>query len=372
MCGIAGTIDLGRDVRGLAGLPERMARALSRRGPDAGGVYQDAHALLVHRRLIVVDPAGGGQPMYDPEGNIILIYNGELYNTEDIRRELAALGHTFRGHSDTEVVLHAYLAWGTEAFQKFNGIYAFALWDKAARRLTLCRDRLGVKPLFYARRGQMLTFGSEIKAILCHPDIPAQLDEDGRRSILLLGPARPPESGVFHDIHSVLPGQYLVFDADGLHYHTYWKLTARPHPDNLAQTIEHTRALIEDAAKRQLVSDVPLATFLSGGLDSSILSMLASRTLRARGETLHTFSVDYRDNDKYFTKSIFQPNSDSTYIPGIAGFIGSNHHNVVLEQEALAAALDDAVLARDLPGMADVDSSFLLFCQAVKDAGFTV
>ena len=116
MCGIAGTIDLGRDVRGLAGLPERMARALSRRGPDAGGVYQDAHALLVHRRLIVVDPAGGGQPMYDPEGNIILIYNGELYNTEDIRRELAALGHTFRGHSDTEVVLHAYLAWGTEAF----------------------------------------------------------------------------------------------------------------------------------------------------------------------------------------------------------------------------------------------------------------
>ena len=372
MCGIAGTIDLGRDVRGLAGLPERMARALSRRGPDAGGVYQDAHALLVHRRLIVVDPAGGGQPMYDPEGNIILIYNGELYNTEDIRRELAALGHTFRGHSDTEVVLHAYLAWGTEAFQKLNGIYAFALWDKAARRLTLCRDRLGVKPLFYARRGQMLTFGSEIKAILCHPDIPAQLDEDGLRSILLLGPARPPESGVFHDIHSVLPGQYLVFDADGLHYHTYWKLTARPHPDNLAQTIEHTRALIEDAAKRQLVSDVPLATFLSGGLDSSILSMLASRTLRARGETLHTFSVDYRDNDKYFTKSIFQPNSDSTYIPGIAGFIGSNHHNVVLEQEALAAALDDAVLARDLPGMADVDSSFLLFCQAVKQAGFTV
>ena len=310
MCGIAGTIDLGRDVRGLAGLPERMARALSRRGPDAGGVYQDAHALLVHRRLIVVDPAGGGQPMYDPEGNIILIYNGELYNTEDIRRELAALGHTFRGHSDTEVVLHAYLAWGTEAFQKFNGIYAFALWDKAARRLTLCRDRLGVKPLFYARRGQMLTFGSEIKAILCHPDIPAQLDEDGLRSILLLGPARPPESGVFHDIHSVLPGQYLVFDADGLHYHTYWKLTARPHPDNLAQTIEHTRALIEDAAKRQLVSDVPLATFLSGGLDSSILSMLASRTLRARGETLHTFSVDYRDNDKYFTKNSFQPTSE--------------------------------------------------------------
>ena len=130
MCGIAGTIDLTRDVRDLSGLSARMANALTRRGPDAGGSYEDAHALLVHRRLIVIDPAGGGQPMQSPDGNIILIYNGELYNTEDIRRELCALGHQFQGHSDTEVVLHAYLAWGTDAFAKFNGIYAFALWTR--------------------------------------------------------------------------------------------------------------------------------------------------------------------------------------------------------------------------------------------------
>lgn len=371
MCGIAGTIDLTRDVRDLSGLSARMANALTRRGPDAGGSYEDAHALLVHRRLIVIDPAGGGQPMQSPDGNIVLIYNGELYNTEDIRRELCALGHQFQGHSDTEVVLHAYLAWGTDAFAKFNGIYAFALWDKAATRLILCRDRMGVKPLFYARQGDMLTFGSEIKAILCHPDIRPQLDEDGLRSLLLLGPARPPESGVFHGIRSVQPGQYLVFDRDGLHYHIYWQLTATEHPDNLEQTIEHTRWLIQDAAKRQLVSDVPLCTFLSGGLDSSILSMLAARELHARGETLHTFSVDYRDNDKYFTKSIFQPNSDSAYIDGMAEFISSHHHNILLEQKDLADALLPATEARDLPGMADVDSSFLLFCQAVKE-GFTV
>nr|WP_300128791.1 asparagine synthase (glutamine-hydrolyzing) [uncultured Butyricicoccus sp.] len=371
MCGIAGTIDLTRDVRDLSGLSARMADTLTRRGPDAGGSYEDSHALLVHRRLIVVDPAGGGQPMYSPDGNIVLVYNGELYNTEDIRRELCALGHCFQGHSDTEVVLHAYLAWGTAAFAKFNGIYAFALWDKAACRLTLCRDRMGVKPLFYARRGDMLTFGSEIKAIFCHPDIRPQLDEDGLRSLLLLGPARPPESGVFRGIHSVRPGQYVVFDRDGLHYHAYWKLTAAAHPDNLEQTVEHTRWLIEDAAKRQLVSDVPLCTFLSGGLDSSILSMLAARELHARGETLHTFSVDYRDNDKYFTKSIFQPNSDSSYIDGMAEFIGSHHHKILLEQKDLADALLPATDARDLPGMADVDSSLLLFCQAVKE-GFTV
>lgn len=372
MCGIAGTIDFTRDVRELSDLPGRMAQALTRRGPDAEGVYQDACALLVHRRLIVVDPAGGSQPMTSPDGNTVLVYNGELYNTDELRRALTDLGHRFRGHSDTEVVLHAYLAWGCEAFGKLNGIYAFAIWEKDKRRLTLCRDRLGVKPLFYARRGKMLVFGSEQKAILCHPEMRAQLDEDGLRSILLLGPARPPFSGVFHGIRSVTPGQYLVFDESGLDYQLYWKLTAKEHTETLEQTIEHTRFLIEDAAKRQLVSDVPLCTFLSGGLDSSILSMLAAREMKRKGETLHTFSVDYRDNEKYFTKSIFQPNSDSAYIQTMVDAIGSTHHTVVLEQDELARALMDATEARDLPGMADVDSSLLLFCQAVKDAGFTV
>ena len=372
MCGIAGTIDFTRDVREMRDLPGRMAQALTRRGPDAEGVYQDACALLVHRRLIVVDPEGGSQPMTSPDGNTVLVYNGELYNTDELRRALTDLGHRFRGHSDTEVVLHAYLAWGCEAFGKLNGIYAFAIWEKDKRRLTLCRDRLGVKPLFYARRGKMLVFGSEQKAILCHPEMRAQLDEDGLRSILLLGPARPPFSGVFHGIRSVTPGQYLVFDESGLDYQLYWKLTAKEHTETLEQTIEHTRFLIEDAAKRQLVSDVPLCTFLSGGLDSSILSMLAAREMKRKGETLHTFSVDYRDNEKYFTKSIFQPNSDNAYIQTMVDAIGSTHHTVVLEQDELARALLDATEARDLPGMADVDSSLLLFCKAVKDAGFTV
>ena len=283
MCGIAGTIDFTRDVREMSDLPGRMAQALTRRGPDAEGVYQDACALLVHRRLIVVDPEGGSQPMTSPDGNTVLVYNGELYNTDELRRALTDLGHRFRGHSDTEVVLHAYLAWGCEAFGKLNGIYAFAIWEKDKRRLTLCRDRLGVKPLFYARRGKMLVFGSEQKAILCHPEMRAQLDEDGLRSILLLGPARPPFSGVFHGIRSVTPGQYLVFDESGLDYQLYWKLTAKEHTETLEQTIEHTRFLIEDAAKRQLVSDVPLCTFLSGGLDSSILSMLAAREMNEQG-----------------------------------------------------------------------------------------
>lgn len=371
MCGIAGTIDFARDVRDLTHLPERMGRVLTPRGPDAGGVFAEPRALLVHRRLIVVDPAGGTQPMHSPDGNTILIYNGELYNTEDIRAELITSGHTFFGHSDTEVVLHAYLEWGVDAFPRFNGIYAFALWERDAERLTLCRDRVGVKPLFYTQRSEALVFGSELKALFCHPDVRPRLDEDGLRSILLLGPARPPASGVFRDIHALLPGQYAVYDRDGLRTASYWKLEARPHPDSLAQTIEHTKWLIEDAARRQLVSDVPLCTFLSGGLDSSILSMLAARAMREKGETLHTYSVDYKDNDKYFTKSLFQPNSDSEYISLMADAIGSQHHNIVLDNPALCAALLPATDARDLPGMADVDSSLLLFCRAVKE-DFTV
>ena len=371
MCGIGGLIDYGRGARVWSDVGRRMARALTPRGPDTGGQYLDDSALLVHRRLIVVDPTGGAQPMESPDGNIILIYNGELYNTEDLRVLLLAKGHTFRGHSDTEVLLHAYLEWGTAAFEKLNGIYAFALWDKANARLTLCRDRLGVKPLFYSRQRDGIVFGSEIKAVLCHPEIRPRVGADGLRSVLLLGPARPPGFGVFEGIDELLPGHYAVLTPEGFHTYPYWTLRAQEHTDSPARTLEHTRELIEDAATRQLVSDVPLCTFLSGGLDSSILSMLAARAYQRQNKQLHTWSVDYRDNDKYFTKSLFQPNSDSEYIGMMVDAIGSQHHEVVLENPALCAALLPSVDARDLPGMADVDSSLLLFCAAVKKE-FTV
>lgn len=371
MCGIGGLIDYDRGARTFAGVGPRMARVLTPRGPDAGGEYLDDHALLIHRRLIVVDPEGGAQPMHSPDGNIILVYNGELYNTEDLRALLYAKGHRFQGHSDTEVLLHAYLEWGEAAFERLNGIYAFALWNRKDRRLVLCRDRLGVKPLFYSRRSDGLVFASEIKGVLCHPEIRPRVGADGLRSVLLLGPARPPGCGVFADIDELLPGHYAVLTPDSFQTHAYWTLRAAPHPDSPEQTIEHTRELIEDAAARQLVSDVPLCTFLSGGLDSSILSMLAARIYRKQNRQLHTWSVDYRDNEKYFTKSLFQPNSDSEYIHLMVNAIGSEHHEVVLENPALCAALLPAVDARDLPGMADVDSSLLLFCAAVKKE-FTV
>ena len=372
MCGIGGFVDFERNARRGGPVLHGMKRTLSPRGPDAEGTYFDEDAALLHRRLIVIDPEGGSQPMSSPDGNIVLIYNGELYNTPELRAELQSRGHTFLGHSDTEVLLHAFLEWGAEAFPRLNGIFAFAVWEKRERRLTLCRDRLGVKPLFFAHTRTGLTFGSTIDTVLCHPEVEPVIDEDGLRTLLLLGPARPPESGVFRQISSLLPGHFAVLTPEGFTDHTYWQLEAHEHEDDLQTTVERTHELICDAARRQLVSDVPLACFLSGGLDSSILSMLAAKDYAARGETLHTWSVDYRDNDKYFTKSIFQPNSDDSYIDQMVGFLGTRHHRVVLEPEALCAALLPATDARALPGMADVDSSLLLFCAAVKRGGTTV
>ena len=372
MCGIGGFVDYERDARRGGPILHGMKRTLTPRGPDAEGTYFDEDAALVHRRLIVIDPEGGKQPMHSPDRNTIIIYNGELYNTPELRTELMSRGHEFVGHSDTEVLLHAYLEWKTDAFSRLNGIFAFAIWEKRERRLTLCRDRLGVKPLFFAPIRNGLTFGSTIDTVLCHPEIEPALDEDGLRTLLLLGPARPPESGVFRQIKSLLPGHFAVLTPEAFTDHTYWKLEAHEHEDDLPTTIERTHTLICDAARRQLVSDVPLACFLSGGLDSSSLSMLTAKDYAARGETLHTWSVDYRDNDKYFTKSIFQPNSDDSYIDQMVDFLGTHHHRVVLEPEALCAALLPATDARALPGMADVDSSLLLFCAAVKRGGTTV
>ena len=183
MCGIGGFVDYKHDARRCIAAAHRMQRALTPRGPDAAGAYHDPDAVLVHRRLIVIDPDGGAQPMHAPDGDTVLVYNGELYNTEEIRSDLLARGHTFEGHSDTEVLLHAFLEWDTDAFQRLNGIFAFAIWQKKARRLVLCRDRLGVKPLFVARIHGGLVFGSTIGAVLCHPAVEPEVDEDGLRAL---------------------------------------------------------------------------------------------------------------------------------------------------------------------------------------------
>ena len=366
MCGIAGSIDFSPNACTPDELSAHMAQCLTPANSNPAGIYEDQLIRLIQQHEIAASE--DIRPLQSSDGNIILIYNGELYNTQELRQQLCMLGYT--GSSDAEIILNAYLAWGTDAFEKFNGVYAFALWDKQAERLTLCRDRLGIKPLFYTRQNHLLVFGSEIKAILCHPAVEPKLDEDGLRTLLLLGPARPPYSGVLHGIFSVLPGQYLTFDKNGLQQTFYWQLTAKEHTDTLEQTIAHTRWLVEDAAERQRSTE--LCTFLSGGLDSSILSMLASRSLSMLGQKLHTFSVDYPDNEKYFTKSIFQPDYDNLYIQQMTDVLHTEHHNILLTQNELVNALIPATEARGFPGMADIDASLLRFCQSVRAQGFTV
>lgn len=369
MCGIAGEIDYQQDLRTQSETIGAMQAALRRRGPDQEGLYRSPHALLAHTRLCVVDPEGGRQPMAAERdgGRCLLVYNGELYNTEELRRDLADRGWTFQGHGDTEVVLKSYLEWGEDCPERFNGIFALAVWNEAEETLFLARDRMGVKPLFFSLLpGGALVFASELKALLCHPAVPPELDREGAAELLLLGPGRTPGCGVFRNVRELLPAQCGTFSRRGLMLRRYWALRAEPHRESEAQTIEHVRSLVEDAIRRQLVSDVPVGTFLSGGLDSSIISAVASGVLGARGEELRTFSVDYRDNGRYFTAGHFQPSQDAPYIQTMADFLDCRHTSVVLGPEEVAGTLDEAAEARDLPGMADIDASLLLFCRQVR------
>mgnify|MGYP003294409602 CR=1 FL=1 len=360
MCGIAGELAFDRPIDPGAAYLQAQSEALYRRGPDQGGTYCDAHAALLHRRLAVVDPERGRQPMRS--GHLTLVYNGELYNTEELRSQLQALGYTFEGHSDTEVVLRAYEAWGTNCPARFNGIFAFAVYDSRSRSLFLARDPMGVKPLFYAIRGRSVIFGSELKILLLHPLVKAEIGQEGLYDLMFLGPGRTPGSGVFKDVRELLPGQMAIYDENGWHETQYWQLRDAPCEDSFEEASEKTKFLVTDAIKRQLVSDVPLCTLLSGGLDSSIISAVAA----SEKEDLCTYCVDYRDNDRYFKAGKFQPNADGPYIECMTKFLGSNHTRVELDTPELTDALFLAADARDLPGMGDVDASMLLLCRQIK------
>ncbi len=369
MCGIAGEINLqGAFTAERLPVWQNMQECLRRRGPDDRDIYYDGQAALIHARLAVVDIAGGRQPMQLalPGRTLTLVYNGELYNTGELRQELLAAGHQFRGHSDTEVLLHGYAEWGDQVVERLNGIFAFAVWEQEQQRLFVARDRIGVKPFFFTRRGGTLLFASEIKSLLAHPLVRPEIDRRGLAEIFFIGPGRTPGCGVFRDVEELPAACCAVFDADGWRQRPYWRLEDKPHNDTFEQTVEKVRWLVEDAIHRQLVSDVPLGTFLSGGLDSSLISAVADKYYAERGERLQTFSVTYRDNEKYFVQSKFQPGSDEEFIRRMNDYLHAENHLVVLDTAELVDALFAAVEARDLPGMADVDASLLLFCRHIK------
>ena len=364
MCAISGILNLTVNEDTI----DKMHLSMAPRGPDGRGSSRDGDCVLLHTRLAIIDPEGGSQPMtlfWEGERHTI-VYNGELYNTGEIRRKLEGLGHHFQGHSDTEVLLHGFAQWGEGVLDRLNGIFAFAVWQEKEKKLFLARDRIGVKPLFYKLHKGGLLFASEIKTILCYPTVKPKLDALGASQILLFGPGRMPGSGVFRGIQELEPGCCGWYHQGRLKIRRYWKLTDREHRENFTDTAAIVRALVLDAIKKQMVSDVPIGTFLSGGLDSSIISAVCAGEMRKRGEILPTFSVDYKNNDLYFTPGKFQPNSDAEYIDLMQRHIQSNHKRTELTPETLLSELENATIARDLPGMADVDFSLLAFCREIR------
>ncbi|MBR2284723.1 MAG: asparagine synthase (glutamine-hydrolyzing) [Ruminococcus sp.] len=371
MCGIAGAVSFMSDMREDMKAYELMQRAMLRRGPDQKGMIMYTEAALIHTRLAVIDINGGRQPMTaaDPDGRqYTIVYNGELYNTGELRNELSA-EYSFDTHSDTEVVLKGYMKWGAECVSHFNGIFAFAVYDPAYHRVFLARDRIGVKPLFFYEAPDRLIFASELPALLEHYAIPHEIDAQGVAELMLIAPGRTPGCGVIRGVKELRPGECGYYSAQGLRLHRYWELHAAEHTESFEETVSHVRELVTDSVRRQLVSDVPVCTFLSGGLDSSLISSVAAAELKKQGRQLSTFSVDYKDNDRYFKSSHFQPDSDNAYIRKMEEYLGSDHHWLVADVPQLMDALTEAADARGLPGMADVDASLLLLCREIKKHG---
>ncbi|GAA5608993.1 asparagine synthase (glutamine-hydrolyzing) [Streptomyces platensis] len=372
MCGVTGWVDFERDLSSEHATAGAMTRTMACRGPDDEGLWLGRHAALGHRRLAVIDPEHGRQPMHTTAGDgsaVVITFSGEIYNFRELRAELASYGHRFHTHCDTEVVLRGYVQWGRGLAERLNGMYAFAVWDEAREELLLVRDRMGVKPLYYHPTPHGVLFGSEPKAVLAHPSVTPRVTADGLCEVLDM--VKTPGRTVFSGMYEVRPGELVVVGSTGLTRRTYWKLEAHEHPDDLNTTIATVRDLLADTVTRQLVSDVPLCTLLSGGLDSSAVTALAARGLRADGKgPVRTFSVDFTGAGSEFEPDAVRKGTDAPFVREMVRHVGADHTAVLLDSDRLAAsAVRDAVLAAtDLPPAywGDMWPSLYLFFQQVR------
>ncbi len=372
MCGIAGFFNPQQQFTKKENYYSKilydMKNVLSRRGPDDSGILIQDCFGFAHARLSIIDLTTGHQPMskkiYDNVYSIV--YNGEIYNTKEIKDDLIQKGYVFETTSDTEMILYGYLEYGTDIVKKLNGIFAFAIADTKNKQLHLFRDRAGVKPLFYTIKKDTVVFSSELKGLFQYPEITPIVDKKGLNEIFSIGPAKTYGCGVYKGIDELLSGHFITFDASGKHVQCYWKLQSHIHTDSYDKTVEKVSFLVQDAIRRQMVSDVPICTFLSGGVDSSLVSAICALELKKQGKQLHTFSFDFVDNDKYFKANAFQPSQDRPYVEKMVAFLDSEHHYLECETAKQAELLTASVDAHDLPCMADVDSSMLYFCSVVS------
>jgi asparagine synthase (glutamine-hydrolysing) len=370
VCGIAGWIAYDRDLRSDNSAIAAMTQTMTCRGPDAAGTFTDRHAALGHRRLAIIDLAGGAQPMEvaTPSGPVVVAYTGEAYNYRELRAELAGRGHDFRTASDTEVVLRGYLEWGDAVAERLNGMYAFAIWDARTERLCLIRDRMGVKPLFYQPTSAGVLFGSEPKAILAHPFGDRRVDLDGLREMIAF--TKRPGHAVWSGLCEVEPGTVVTLDPSGVHTRTYWRLETRPHHDSRPDTVDRVRELLVDTVDRQLVSDVPRCVLLSGGLDSSAITGIAAARLAEQGQRVPTFAVDFTGSGQDFVSDDVRATRDAPYVAAVAEHVGADHRDITLDHNALSdwELRRKVVAARDLPnGLGDMDGSLYLLFRAIRE-----
>src|SRR5579863_7957415 len=352
MCGIFGIVANGQRIPD--GVLERGTHSLAHRGPDDSGTIllhdtlPDPVAIgLGNRRLAILDLSPlAHQPMHDPETGNWIVYNGEIYNFRDIRKEIEESGTNFASHSDTEVVLKAYARWGESCLTKFRGMFAFAIWDVSQHRLLLARDPMGIKPLYYAHSGSYFLFASEVRTLLGTGMIPRQIDHAGLINFLTFGSAYDPHT-LIQGVKALPPGHTLTWEGGSLRQSQYWDLSGQfgEESGNQATGTAHLKLLLEDAVRGQLVSDVPVGVFLSGGIDSSALVSILSRG----GVTPSTFSIVFREADF----------SEAQHSRAIAAKFRTDHHEINVSQTDVLAAIPDALCAMDLPTMDGINTFFV-------------
>ncbi|QAT62261.1 asparagine synthase (glutamine-hydrolyzing) [Acidilutibacter cellobiosedens] len=366
MCSICGYVDFNKKIDPKYIM--EMNSSLSHRGPDQNGIAFGFDWCFGHNRLAVIDVEKGIQPMISEKNGYkyTIIYNGELYNSLELKNELLSLGHTFKTDCDTEVVLHAYMEWEEESPKRLNGIFAYGIYDELNHQVFLARDRLGVKPLFYSQKDSTVIFSSEIKAILKYEGMKAEIDRKGFMEVACLLPTRVPGSGVFKGINELEPASFMIIKKDKLIIQKYWEIEPKRNTHTYSEAVVYLRELLRDTVRRQIVSDVPLCTLLSGGLDSSTITCIASEELSKRNEILRTYSFDYEENNIYFKPNSFQPDSDNNYSLEVSKYSKTVHKVLTAPLNTVIDLLYEAVDKRDMPGMADIDSSLMYFCGEIK------
>ncbi|MCG3115118.1 MAG: asparagine synthase (glutamine-hydrolyzing) [Candidatus Manganitrophus sp. SA1] len=343
MCGIAGWVE--RDPRQEVdrGLLERMTDLIRHRGPDAGGLFTEPGIGLGHRRLSIIDREGGRQPMTNEDGSVWIVFNGEIYNFQELRPELIQRGHRFATRSDTEVILHAYEEFGPDCLRRLRGMFAFAIWDRSKRQLLLARDRLGKKPLYYTRRDGALLFASEVKALLTVPGVTRGVNWEAIDPYLSLRYVPGPMT-LFQDITKLMPGHYLLYKEGEVKVQSYWDVAFREEEDGRDDLQEEFEALLKESVRMRLMSEVPLGVFLSGGLDSSAIVAEMTQISKEGGwdRPIQTFSIGYDDPKA----------NEFAYAREVAKHFGTDHHEFLLEGDAFHNFIPKMVWHLDEP-MAD-------------------